>query len=308
MQIHLFRNGVQEGPFPLEQVRQMYATGELKPTDHVFHEGLTDWVPASQSPALNPPAPPRVPPVLAGPPPLARTTSALLTPAETADPRRDFEYEIEGRPDFAFLTVQIPANRTLKVEASAMATMDTNLQMKTRMRGGLTRFLTGENIFVNEFTAAGGPASIGIAPGSPGDLEHVYLDGDGLFLQSSGYVASSPEVTLDSKWQGWKGFFSGEGLFLLRCSGRGDLWFNTYGAMFCVNVNGSYVVDTGHVVAFTDSLQYEVGRIGGYKSLFFSGEGLVCRFRGQGRVWVQTRRLGAFASWIQPFRPVKNRG
>jgi uncharacterized protein (AIM24 family) len=78
--------------------------------------------------------------------------------------------------------------------------------------------------------------------------------------------------------------------------------------MFCVNVNGSYVVDTGHVVAFTDSLQYEVGRIGGYKSLFFSGEGLVCRFRGQGRVWIQTRRLGAFASWIQPFRPVKNRG
>jgi uncharacterized protein (TIGR00266 family) len=137
-------------------------------------------------------------------------------------------------------------------------------------------------------------------------LEHVYLDGDTIYLQSSGFVASGMGVTLDSKWQGLKGFFSGESLFLIKCAGKGDLWFNTYGAMFCVNVTGSYVVDTGHIVAFTDGLQYEVGRIGGYKSLFFSGEGFVCRFRGQGKVWIQTRKLGAFASWVWPFRPVRS--
>lgn len=303
MQVYISRTGTQEGPFPVEQVRQMLASGDLLPTHHVFHEGLINWVLASQSPVLAGTPPPQPG---GGPPPLAAApATGLLTNGYNPDQRRDFDYTIEGRPDFAFLTVQLPANQTLKVEASAMATMDSNLEMKTKMRGGLSRLLTGESLFVNEFTAANTPGSIGIAPGAPGDLEHVYLDGDTIFLQSSGYVASGMGVTLDSKWQGLKGFFTGEGLFLIKCSGKGDLWFNTFGAMFCVNVSGSYVVDTGHIVAFTDGLQYEVGRIGGYKSLFFSGEGLVCRFHGQGKVWVQTRKLGAFANWVWPFRPVE---
>ena len=297
MLIHISRTGVSEGPFPIEQVRQMLASGELKPTDHVFHEGLTAWVTAAQSPALA---------AAGGPPPPLPSGTGLLATGYNADPRSDFDYKIEGRPDYAFVTVQVPANQTIKVEASAMATMDTNLQMKTKMRGGLARLLTGENIFVNEFTAANVPGSIGIAPGAPGDLEHVYLDGDTIYLQSSGFVASGMGVTLDSKWQGLKGFFSGEGLFLIKCSGKGDLWFNTYGAMFCMNVSGTYVVDTGHIVAFTDGLQYQVGRVGGYKSLFFSGEGFVCRFTGQGKVWIQTRKLGAFANWAQAFRPVSS--
>src|SRR5690606_26756861 len=103
-----------------------------------------------------------------------------------------YEYRIEAQPDFSFLTVRLQANQTIKVEASAMATMDTNLRMKTKMRGGLGRFITGENIFINEFTAESGPGEIGIAPGSPGDLEHVYLDNTVIFLQNTGYVASSP--------------------------------------------------------------------------------------------------------------------
>jgi len=75
--------------------------------------------------------------------------------------------------------------------------------------------------------------------------------------------------------------------------------------MIPIDVAGQYVVDTGHIVAFTEGLQYQVGRIGGYKSLFFSGEGLVCRFTGTGRVWIQTRKLGAFSNWVYPFRPVR---
>ncbi|MBC8095919.1 MAG: TIGR00266 family protein [Akkermansiaceae bacterium] len=222
----------------------------------------------------------------------------------------EYNFQIEAQPDFSFLTVRLQANQTIKVEASAMATMDTNLKLKTKMRGGLGRFLTGENIFVNEFTAQNGPGQIGIAPGSPGDLEHVYLNNSVIYLQNTAYVASSPAVNIETKWQGlMKGFFSGESLFLIRCSGQGDLWFNTYGAMIAIDVAGEYVVDTGHIVAFTEGLDYKVGRIGGYKSLFFSGEGLVCRFSGQGRVWIQTRKLGAFARWVYPFRPArKNSG
>jgi uncharacterized protein (TIGR00266 family) len=218
----------------------------------------------------------------------------------------EYEYRIEAQPDFSFLTVKLQANQTIKVEASAMATMDTNLRMQTKMRGGLSRLLTGESIFINEFTAQSGPGEIGIAPGSPGDMDHVYLNNSVIFLTSTSYLASSPGVTIDSKWDGFKkAFFSGESLFLIRCAGTGDLWFNTYGAMIAIDVAGGYVVDTGHIVAFTEGLQYTISKVGGYKSLFFSGEGFVCRFSGTGRVWIQTRKFDAFASWVYPFRPTR---
>lgn len=219
---------------------------------------------------------------------------------------KEFSYRIESRPDFAFLSVQIPSGRTIKVEASAMASMSSNVSMKTKFKGGVSRFLTGESIFINEFTAEGGPGEISIAPGPAGDVEHLSLNGNTVYLQNSAFVAAGTGVNVESKWQGLvKGFFSGESLFLIRCSGDGDLWFNTYGAIVEIDVREGYVVDTGFIVAFTDGLSYDVERVGGYKSLFFSGEGLVCRFRGDGKVWIQTRQVPAFSSWINPFRRTK---
>lgn len=246
-------------------------------------------------------------PVVAALAPVAETAEAPATraPVTTADPR-GLAFTIEGQPDYAFLTVQLPAGQMLKVEASAMATMDTNLVMKTKLRGGLGRLLTSESIFINEFTAQGGSGEIGIAPATPGDLGHVYLDGDTVFLQNSAFVACAPGVEIETKWQGlMKGFFSGESLFLIKAAGRGDLWFNTYGGLIELDVDGDYVVDTGNIVAFTEGLDYTITKVGGYKSLFFSGEGLVCRFSGTGKVWIQTRAAPAFAAWAEPFRPVK---
>jgi uncharacterized protein (TIGR00266 family) len=242
------------------------------------------------------------------PQPAAATSASPATaaPAKLTPDPRGLKFSVQGQPDYAFVTVQIPANQTLKVEASAMATMDTNLVMKTKLRGGLSRFVTGESIFINEFTAQGGPGEIGIAPGAPGDLRHIYLQDQTIYLQNSAYVASSSGVAVESKWQGlMKGFFSGESLFLIRCQGNGDLWFSSFGGIIEIDVAGEYVVDTGNIVAFTDGLTYNVTKIGGYKSLFFSGEGFVCRFSGQGRVWIQTRKIGPLASWVWPFRPTK---
>lgn len=220
----------------------------------------------------------------------------------------NFNFNIDHKPDYSFLTVQIPAGKTLKVEAAAMATMDTNIIMKTKMKGGLGRFLTGESIFVNEFTAQNGMGEIGIAPNAPGDIDHVYLNNETIYLQNSAFVASSPELKIETKWQGLtKGFFSGEKLFLIKVSGTGDLWFNSYGGIMQIDVTDNYIVDTGHIVAFTENLDYKVGRIGGYKSLFFSGEGFVCRFSGNGKVWIQTRKIQPLTSFLNPFRPQKNK-
>lgn len=218
-----------------------------------------------------------------------------------------FEHRIEHQPDFSFLTVKIPAGQTLKVEASAMATMDTNIQMKTKFKGGLGRFITGESLFINEFTAQNGSGEITIAPSAIGDMDHVYLNNESIFLQNSAFVAADPALKIETKWQGLtKGFFSGESLFLIKVSGEGDLWFNSYGGIMAIDVKDSYVVDTGHIVAFTEGLDYRVSRIGGYKSLFFSGEGFVCRFSGQGKVWIQTRKIHPLVGFLNPFRPQKS--
>ena len=190
-----------------------------------------------------------------------------------------------------------------------MATMDTNLVMKTKAKGGLSRLVSGENIFINEFTAEHAPGEIGIAASAPGDLKHLYLNDETIYLQNSAFVASSMGIETEAKWQGvTKGFFSGESFFLIRSSGIGDIWFNTYGALIEIDINKDYVVDTGNIVAFTDGLDYEITKVGGYKSLFFSGEGFVCRFKGEGKVWIQTRGVQAFTSWAHWFRPVKKKG
>jgi len=218
-----------------------------------------------------------------------------------------FKYKIEANPDFSFLSVTIPAGETLKVEASAMASMDNNLKMTTRLKGGFSRFLAKESIFLNEFKAEGMDGEISIAPGPSGDVAYYQIKaGENFFLTSTSYLASSMGVNVETKFQGMaKGFFSGEGLFIMRCSGTGDLWFNTYGALFEVDVKDEYVVDTGHIVAFTDGLDYSISRIGGYKSLFFSGEGFVARFKGQGRVWIQTKQPFALVSWADRYRIAK---
>ena len=181
--------------------------------------------------------------------------------------------------------------------------------MKTKMKGGFARFLTGESLFINEFSAPNGDGEMLIAPGAPGDMDHVYLNNETIYIQNSSFVASAPGIDLQSKWQGFKkGFFSGENFFLIRCTGTGDLWFNTFGSLITLeDVDSSLVVDTGHIVAFTDGLEYSVEKLGGYKSLFLSGEGFVCRFTGKGKVWIQTKKVQPLASWLYWYRPQKKR-
>jgi uncharacterized protein (TIGR00266 family) len=218
--------------------------------------------------------------------------------------KKGFDFRIDCKPDYGFLTVNIPSGQKIKVEAAAMASMDTNLEMKTKFKGGFSRFLGGESIFINEYTAKNGNADIQIAPACPGDIEHVHLSDETIYLQNTAFLASADTVNVETKWQGFtKGFFSGESFFLIKCSGRGDLWFNSYGGIIPINVEDGYVVDTGHIVAFTEGLTYEISKVGGYKSLFLSGEGLVCKFKGQGKVWIQTRKISPFISWVHPFRP-----
>tara|TARA_B100001989_G_scaffold253271_1_gene239445 strand:- start:2608 stop:3360 length:753 start_codon:yes stop_codon:yes gene_type:complete len=229
---------------------------------------------------------------------------------ETLNLPKEFEHEIQGRPDFARLSVQLKANEKIKAEASAMVSMDTNISMKTKFKGGFKRFMGGESLFINEFTAEQFPGEITFASGLPGDIYHYHLDADkedALFLQSGAFLAGGMGVDVATKFQGLvKGFFAGAGLFMIKCTGHGDVFFNSYGGIVEIEVEDEYTIDNNHIVAFTEGLEYKVTKFSGYKSLFFSGEGFVTKFSGKGKVWIQTRKLPAFAKWIWPFRPSKN--
>ncbi len=227
----------------------------------------------------------------------------------------DYTYEIEHAPSYASLQLLLQAGQTLMVESGAMAAMDSHIKMQSKMKGGLmkglARMVSGESLFISEFTAEGQPGKLFLSPGVSGDINYYRLENNSLIIQSSGYVASSPSVQLDTKFQGLKGFFSGESIFMLKASGTGDIWFSSYGGIIEIPVSGDYVVDTGYIVAFEDTLTYNIELLGGlsFKGLktgIFGGEGLVCRFTGQGKLWIQTRNVIPLINFLNPFRPVKS--
>jgi len=220
------------------------------------------------------------------------------------------QFDYLQKPDFTMLraTFHAPGEQLL-VEASAMVAKDGGVEMKTQIQGGILaaakrKMLGGESLFQNTFTATAPGQRLFIAPAPEGDVEAIQCDGvTPVFLSSGAFVASTPSVTLDTKWGGAKGFFSGAGLVLLKAQGQGPLFFSAYGGIQAIDVGpGGYICDTGHIVGFTGGLTYTVQKVGGLKSLLMSGEGLVCNFQGQGRLFLSTRNPGSLASFLQPFR------
>jgi len=220
------------------------------------------------------------------------------------------QHEIKHKPDFASLHVHLDKGEQVVTESGAMMGMSTALKMETNMKGGLLgaakRALGGESIFLNTYTAEEDGQRLDVAPSTPGDIVHLGMTGNAVMVQSGSYMACTPGITVDSKWGGAKSFFGGEGLFMLKCSGEGDLWMSSYGAIHAIDVENTYVVDTAHIVAFDETLTFNVRSVGGLKSLFFSSEGLVCEFSGRGRLWIQTRNAPSIAAFLHPFRRVKS--
>lgn len=215
-------------------------------------------------------------------------------------------HEIAGNPDVGDLTVHLDAGETVLCEAGAMSRMSGHLDMKGRLVGGFfssvaRKFLGGESMVLAEYSAKQSPGFVSFAPAQTGSVLHRKLDGGAFYLTAGSFLACTPGVTMKTKFGGMKAFFSGEGAFFLECGGAGDLWFASYGAVIEKAVEGSYTVDTGHVVAWEPSLTYSIGGMGSLKSTLLSGEGLVLKFQGTGKVYLQTRQLGGMANWLASF-------
>ncbi len=220
---------------------------------------------------------------------------------------------VEFDPSYAMLTVDLAPGEAIKAEPGAMVLQE-GVEMQTGtggggLFGGFRRMLGGESFFVNTFTAQASGGQVSLAPNSPGDIGSFDLHpGTNLFVQSGSFLACTENVQMDSQFQGFKGFFSGESLFFIRVystEGSGTVYYNSYGAIKKVPVQpgSELVVDTGHLVAFSDDVDYSIGKVGGIRSLIAGGEGLVMKFRGNGHVWVQSRNLASLAEKLIPFLP-----
>ena len=219
------------------------------------------------------------------------------------------QVQIRNRPDFASLHFVLGASEQIYTEPGSMMGMDPAVKLESNLKGGLfaaaKRALMGENLVLNTYTATGDHQRLDLAPSQPGDVEGVELGGNTIAVSRGGFLAATPGVELDTKWGGTSGLMSGEGLVMIRAHGTGTLWMSSYGAISRVDVNGSYEVDNGHIVAFDEGLAVSIQRVGGLKASLLSTEGYVVRFTGRGRVWFQTRSPGGLASFLHPFRRVK---
>lgn len=228
------------------------------------------------------------------------------------------QIDLESRPSYGMAVVTLNKGESFQAESGAMVAMSQGLLVDTGFQGtgggglldllkaalaGLARkFLAGESMFVNTFKAKADGQHVMLAPALVGDVVHIPLDGkQRITVQAESYLASSPKVKVGLVWGGLSMLFSGEGAFFLECSGQGDLLINSYGGIEKVEVDGGYIVDTGHVVAWEGDLTYSMRKAGGWKSAMLSGEGMVLEFKGKGTLWLQTRNLGSFVGWISPF-------
>jgi uncharacterized protein (TIGR00266 family) len=218
-------------------------------------------------------------------------------------------YQLLGDKTYAAVEVSLEAGERIVSESGAMAWMSANMKTETSTRGGLMqgmkrKLLAGESFFQNTYSPEGGPGSVAFAPGSCGAIVPLEMQDGELLLEKGAYLASTEQIVCDSKWGGLKGLFN-EGLFVLRVTGSGTLFFHSYGDIEPIDVNGEYVVDNGYAVAWEPTLDYRLTRGKRIRSFLFSDQ-LVLRFSGKGRLWVQSRSARSLANWVHPFRNVRS--
>lgn len=213
---------------------------------------------------------------------------------------------VEGSPAFAHIHIDLEPGESIVAESDAMASMAADLDMVAKLNGGFfsalaKRFLGGESLFINVFTNnTREPKRLSLVQPTPGDIKQIELSGNAICLQPTAYIASTPGLKLGVKYAGLGSFIGREGLFKLMVSGTGTLWYGAYGGLLVKEIDGEYIVDTGHLVAYEPSMKLKMQLAGGIFSSFFGGEGLVTRVEGRGPITIQTRSLAGFAGWLNP--------
>lgn len=219
-------------------------------------------------------------------------------------------FSIEHAPVYASLRVNMDQGERFRAEPGAMLSMTPSIELESAMAGkglfgSLKAAVGGESIFASIYTAVHGPGELYLAPSNPGDIARIDLQNQTVLAFGGAYMAGDASLTIGARGS-LKSMFAGSDLFLTVISGTGPVFLGSFGAFYSrtLGVGEPYVVDTGHIVAFTDGMHYSIKTASrGLLSSLATGEGLTCLFTGPGTIWMQTRNVRAFASSIAPFLP-----
>ncbi len=208
------------------------------------------------------------------------------------------EFQILKNP-MSILEVHLKEGETITAEAGALVFMKGEIEVKTKMRSGLFKtvkvsLLGNESFFVNDYISKEDGCVLGLTGPPVGDIIEIPINRDsGFIVQSGAYIASTPGVDIDTKWQGFtKGIFGSE-LFMLKATGEGKVFCNAYGGIIQKQLSAGerMTLDNYHLVALSLNSEYKVTKFGGLKSTILGGEGLVTEVLGPAIVYFQTKNL-----------------
>ena len=223
--------------------------------------------------------------------------------------------ELIHAPGNTAARVELAANEICTTESGAMIAMSGNMDITTTthkkgsggMLKAMKRMIAGESLFLNHFEPKGGPGELLLGTGLAGDMMSLELNNESLIVQGSSYLACEHDIEVDLGWQGFKAILSGERVFWVNLKGKGKVIVCSFGAIYPVEVDGEYIIDTGHIVAFNDTLNFTITKAGkSWLHSFLGGEGLVCKFHGKGTVWCQSHNPKSFGTTLTP--NLKSRG
>ena len=307
-------NGQQQGPFSLAQIRQGLQGGNYTGQTLVWRQGFQDWQRIETVVELQNPASPASPPVP------GRTSIA-----------HEIDYEIFGS-EMQFVEIELDPRESAIAEAGAMMYMSYGIQMETvfgdgsqgseqggfmeKMLGAGKRLITGESLFTTVFTYMGqGKGKVAFASPYPGKIIPLDLKNydNKLICQKDAFLCAAKGVAIGVEFQKKIGtaLFGGEGFIMQKLEGDGLTFVHAGGTIVEKELQAGELirVDTGCLVALTQTVSYDIEFVGGVKSALFGGEGFFfATLRGPGHVWLQSLPFSRLAGRIHESAPQNNAG
>src|SRR6185295_2463270 len=216
-------------------------------------------------------------------------------------------HEIIG-DDMQAVVVTLAAGDEIRAEAGAMTFMTEGIEMDARMHGGLIaglkrKLLAGESLFLTFFRSSVPGARVAFSGPYPGKILRMPLQNSALLCQRDSFLCAAGAIDINVEFTKrlGAGFFGGEGFILQRLEGTGECFIHSGGTIVPLELKaGEKVrVDTGCLVAFEPTVDYDIELVGGIKTALFGGEGLfLASMTGPGRVWIQTLPFSRLADRI----------
>ncbi|MDQ5973560.1 MAG: hypothetical protein QG661_769 [Actinomycetota bacterium] len=218
---------------------------------------------------------------------------------------------VRHQPAFAVARLTLASGESVKAESGSMAAMSQGINIEAKMEGGLFKALKrsalgGESFFVTTYSSTVEGGWVDVAANLPGDIAVMQVEpGRGLGVTRGSWLGHESSVEMDTKWGGANNLFGGEGGFVAHMTGSGQVVVGSYGALDLheLQPGQGFTVDSGHLVAYDDSIGMKTRTVSGLMTSMKSGEGLVVDMTGPGRVWTQSRNPGALVQWLTTVLP-----